>query len=314
MSEVKLLAIILAVALVIQTIYFVRIQAIYPPYGLTTEHFHSPTAVNILHHGVFGFGDPPDIERTTKRPPLYAVVLAGIYGVFGENEAYGLAFNNVLLFLTIVVVYFIGRTFSPKIGLIAALLFVLDPVGIINANKNNEQALYAFLLALFLLVTLRNFSQSASLKRTILSSLLLALATMTRAVSVYLWVPLLISFFFVHRRYIKRLPTKMLAALILVFFVIYGVIIGGWMIRNNSVHGNPDFASEQGLLFYNFFGPLVLGRANGTGYKEAKASLARELENNEKYQQLTIGNSNGIYCVKESESFSTIRLSRFWHT
>ena len=41
-SEAKPLAIILAVALVVQVVYFVRIQAEYPSYGLTSEHYYSP--------------------------------------------------------------------------------------------------------------------------------------------------------------------------------------------------------------------------------------------------------------------------------
>jgi hypothetical protein len=301
MSELRPLGILLAVVLVVQVAYFVRIQSIYPPYGLTTEHFHSPLAVNLLDHGVYGFGEYPEIERTTKRPPLYAVVLAGVYGLFGENEAYGLALNNIFLFSTTIVVYLIGRTLSPKVGLIAALLFALDPVGVMNANKNNGQALYALLMALFLLAMLRNFTPSASLKRTISSSLFLALATMTRAVTVYLWLPLLVSFLATHWWLIKRIPMKRVAALTLVFFVIHESIIGGWMIRNNSVDGNPDFASEQGLLFYNFFGPLVLSRVSEVSYKEAKTSLTRELETSKEYQQMTIGEQQGYILRKGLE-------------
>ena len=179
--EVKPLLVILGIALVVQVIYFVRIQALYPPYGLTTEHYYSPLAQNLLHHGTYGFGEPPEIERSTTRPPFYSVVLAGIYGAFGENEAFALVFNNIVLFSTIIVVYMIGRTFSPKIGLLASLLFVLDPVSVINANKNQAEAVFILLMALFILVTLRAYTRDVSVRVIVLSSLILGLATMTRA-------------------------------------------------------------------------------------------------------------------------------------
>ena len=300
MSEAKPLAIILAVALVVQVVYFVRIQTEYPSYGLTSEHYYSPPAINILHHGTFGFGEYPNIERTTKRPPLYSVALAGIYGLFGENEAHGLALNNVLLFSTIIVVYLIGRRFSAKIGLIAAVLFVLDPVGVINANKNVAAALYGFLFALFFLVTLRSFMPSVSVGRTALSSLLLGLATLTRAASLYLWVPLLISLIVTQRCMIGRVPLRRLALLALVLFGIQGAIIGGWMIRNNSVSGNPSFAGMTAIHLYNFYVPLVLGRAEGVPHEEMKARLQSELEADEEYLKLSSGGDKEQYQIRKS--------------
>ena len=168
-SETKVLLVLLAVALGIQLIYFVRIQSIYPGFGLTTEHYYSEPAVNVLRHGTYGFGESPDIERTTKRPPLYSVVLAGIYGVLGVDERLALVFNNAFLVLTVLVAYLIGRTFSPKIGVLAALLFALDPIGLINANKNQADALYGLLFALFFLATLRSFGSSATLRHQLVT-------------------------------------------------------------------------------------------------------------------------------------------------
>lgn len=278
--EVKPLLVILGIALVVQVIYFVRIQALYPPYGLTTEHYYSPLAQNLLHHGTYGFGEPPEIERSTTRPPFYSVVLAGIYGAFGENEAFALVFNNIVLFSTIIVVYMIGRTFSPKIGLLASLLFVLDPVSVINANKNQAEAVFTLLMALFILVTLRAYTRDVSVRVIVLSSLILGLATMTRAVSLYLWIPVLVSFFVAHRWLIRALPLRRTLGLMTVFFVIQGAIIGGWMARNSTVYGNPEFASEQGMLFYSYLGPLVVARATGVPYEEVKTALVAELVSN----------------------------------
>ena len=225
------------------------------------------------------------------------MALAGIYGLFGENEAHGLALNNVLLFSTIIVVYLIGRRFSAKIGLMAAVLFILDSVGVINANKNGAAALYGFLFALFFLVTLRSFTPSASVGRTALSSLLLGLATLTRAPSLFLWVPLLTSLIVTQRWMIGRVPPRRIA---LVLFGIQGAIIGGWMIGNNSVSGNPSFAGMTAIHLYNFYVPLVLGRAEGVPHEEMKARLQSELEADEEYLKLSSGGDKEQYQIRKS--------------
>ena len=148
----RILLVILVIVAIIQTIYFIRIQDLYPSYGLTTEHFYSPLAVNLLEHGIYGEGEHPNIERITKRPPFHSVFLAIIYGLLGQNELYSLILNNVFLWITVILVYKIGSYISQPVGLISAALFAADPVIYLTANKNQPDILYAMQLAVFLLV------------------------------------------------------------------------------------------------------------------------------------------------------------------
>ena len=285
--EARLLFVVLAVALTVQVFYFVRVQAIYPPEGLTTGVFYDLTARNILHHATFGFGDYPDIQKTTFRPPLYSLVLAGIYGAFGENPAFGLVFNNILLLLTVVVVYLIGRNFGPWIGVVAAALFALDPIGLITANKNGSDALFTFLMAVLVLLSLKAWSSKVNITTVALVSLVLALSSLTRAVSLYLWFPLLVSFAVAHRWRAPRLQWSRIALLMFVFLSIQGVLIGGWSARNYAVSGRADFASEKVDHVYDFFGPLVVARATGTSRKAINKELVAKLEANTEYQAMT---------------------------
>ena len=287
--ETRLLLLLLAAVLVVQVVYFVRIQSLYPPYGLTTEHFYSPLAINLLHHGVYGTGEPPDFEMVSQRPPFYSLVLAGIYGVFGENERNGLVINNVFLWLTVALVYVLGRQISRPVGLVAALFFALDPIIYITANRNQSDILFALLLALFLLQTSKYLTTAGNMRTLLAGSLFLALATFARAASVYLWVPILIYLVSVYRLRSRRIAWRRIGVLVVAFWAIQAIFIGGWMIRNYSVRGNPDFAAEQGQLFNSFFGPLVVARAEGLSYAEAKAMLATELANDPAYQLLEGG-------------------------
>ena len=296
----QLLAALLVVSIAVQTVYYVRIQSLYPPYGLTTEHYYSPVALNLLHHGTYGVGEYPDVERSTKRPPLYSVVLAGAYGAFVEDERVGLILNNIFLWLSIVVAYLIGRSFSPAVGLLAALLFALDPVGVINANKNQAGALYGLLFGLFFLAALRAFTPSVTLKWCLAISALLGLATLTRANSLYLAFPLLVAFFVAHRWVIRRVPLKRLAVLMLALFSIQAVVIGAWMARNHTVTGNPDFTGMTVTHLYGFYVPLVIGKKEGLGYREARAKLYDELKVDEEYLAIEGVGARQRYVVAKS--------------
>jgi 4-amino-4-deoxy-L-arabinose transferase-like glycosyltransferase len=298
--ETRLLLVLLAVALVVQAIYFVRIQSIYPDYGLTTEHFYSPLALNLLNHGIYGTGEYPDIEATTKRPPFYSIVLAGAYGVFGENERVGLLLSNLFLWLTIIVVYLIGRHLSPTVGLVAALLFVLDPVGVINANKNQAGTLYGLLIALFMLEAVKAFSSSVTLRGTLASSFWLGLATFTRVSTLYLGFPLALAFFAAHRWSIRHLTLSRLLLLTLALFSIQALIIGGWMVRNNSVSGSPEFAGMSSIHLYRYYVPLVLSKEQGISFDEVRDTLDKELENDSDYQSIESRGERGSYIVRKS--------------
>jgi hypothetical protein len=287
--DTKWLLLLLLVVLSVQTVYYVRIQSLYPPYGLTTEHYYSPLAINFLEYRVYATGEPPDLLPISQRPPFYSIVLAGLYGVFGEDERVGLIINNIFLWLTVLLVYFLGKHIRRTVGLLAALFFALDPIIYITANKNQADILYVLLTTLFLLQVARYLARPGSIRILLLGSLLLALATFTRAVSVYLWIPTLLFLIGLHRWQTTVTSWRNIGVIVFAFWAIQATVIGGWMIRNYVTRGNPDFASEQSQLFNSFFGPLVVARANGIGYKESKASLALELLDDPEYASLDTG-------------------------
>ncbi len=288
-AKSRVLLLILVLVAIVQTIYFIRIQDLYPSYGLTTEHFYSPLAVNLLEHGIYGEGEHPNIERITKRPPLHSVFLATIYGILGQNELYSLILNNVFLWITVVLVYKIGSYISKPVGLISAVLFAADPVIYLTANKNQPDILYAMQLSVFLLVSIGPFTNNQSQSKMIIPSLILAAATMTRAVTLYFWLPFMASFIFLRRRLYpsSKFPV---AHTMSIFLLIQIIILGGWIARNYTVNQNPTFASEQTQLFVDFFGPLVISKSEGSSYKETKNRLKQERQLDEHLQYLLSNN------------------------
>jgi hypothetical protein len=297
--EVKLLIIVLVLMAAVQAVYFVRVQALYPTYGLTTEEYYSPPAKNILHHGVYGFGEAPNIQETTFRPPLYSIVLAGAYWLLWEDEIIALILNNLACLGTIIVAYLIGCVFDRKIGLLAAFIYALEPARLVASNTVEAGALYGFFFALFFLVTLRLFSSDPTITRSVASSALLGISTFVRTASLYLWLPLLIALVFVQRILNPRVRLSQILVIVLLFTVVQGAIIGGWMYRNHAVSGNLDFASMTTVHLRNFFIPAIIARDEGISIPAAKTRYIRSFELDAEYLDLDAG-SREMYVVRQS--------------
>jgi len=138
------------------------------------------------------------------------------------------------------------------------------------------------------------------LKIIALSSLILGLATLTRAVTLYFGVPLLVSLFVAHLWVIKAVPLRRLLILSLVFLLIQGAIVGSWMVRNNAVSGNPAFAGMTTTHLYGYFVPLLLGQQQGLHYDEVKVRIADELHADAEYLKLQRVGDREKYVARKS--------------
>jgi hypothetical protein len=79
-------------------------------------------------------------------PPLYPVLLAGIWSVFGEGAAINLGFSFVCDIITALAIYDIARRGGATIaGRIAALWFLLYPVFLIGAPLPHKESLTVML-------------------------------------------------------------------------------------------------------------------------------------------------------------------------
>lgn len=256
------------------------------PDGFWVENFYHPAAVNLLQHGIYGFGKPPNIEPTTFRPPLYSLVLAGLYGLFGVSEVVGIVFNNVLLTLTVALTFMMGRRLSATIGLLAAIGIVLDSIYLAEANRNQSDLLFTFLVVLGLYCAMRSCDRPLSLKWVAAAALAFALATFTRAAGLYIWPLYVFLLLMVHWRH--ALKRNLLAAAVLAA-TINAAFILPWMARNESLTGNSDYAGMKGYHITNFYAPLFIARRDGITYAEAKRRIGEGFNTLIAGRQLTPG-------------------------
>ena len=266
----------------------------YFPGGLKTENYYSPLAAYLATNGwpavvahIDGsiaetFGFPP-----TFRPPLFTFVLAAIYALFGPHEIYGLILNNAALTTTVILVHRIGARLSQAAGLIAPLFMVLDPIFLAEANSNQSDTLFMFFMVLFAYFMVRLLPELPKYHLIVGASVALTLAIFTRNAGLYMPVAAALVMCI---SYWKFLPLREVTRVVIVFLIVASVPIGGWMMRNQTITGNPDFAGgSTGTYLYGFFVPHILSIYNGTPPSEIKRQLAQGLAEDSALQNASRG-------------------------
>ncbi len=262
----------------------------YFPIGFKTEGFYSPLAAHVAGLGWDGVvalikGTVPTIGGfgPTFRPPLTPLVFAAAYSLFEPRELYALLVNNVLTSLTVLLVYLIGRGVNARVGFFAALLFVLDPIFLAQANRAESDTMFMFFIVLFLYLACRFLAHDRRPHYGLVaaSSLALILAVFTRNAGLYVWFAAALAFVVVLWR---RLGRAELAKVLTVFLVVQFVPIGAWMARNYAITGNADFAGgSTGVYLGWFFVPHVIAMRDGIQSSVAQRRLIEDLNKDPAY-------------------------------
>lgn len=243
-----------------------------PVYGSDSEGYVE-IADNILSHGAFSVSQTPPFAPDTFRTPGYPFLLAAWKWLFGSY-----AFFPILQFLltlaTALFLYAIGeRLFTPQIGLIASVFYLLDPTTIFHTYILMSDVSYVFLLvagvyALF-------FARSAAWWRTaLLGGIIFGLSTLFRPISMYL-----IFAFLPFLAYFKRRvwSPKKIALALFVFLAAYAACVGPWVVRNKAVSGVWGISSVKDFNFFHYYIPEFLSYKMGITPDAARIMLKNEI-------------------------------------
>ena len=187
-------------------------------------------------------------EPELRRPPGYALFVAGVISLLGEDLR-ALAFAQHLLgTVTALLTYALGRlTFGPAAGLVAGLLVALDGALILSEHSVMTEALFGTLLVAALVALLlgawtsRRPLESGREARApsrahwiwyLLGGLLLGLASLTRPVAQILLPLVPLALLLIGRRW---RPALLGSAIVGLGFLL---VLGPWMIRNLAEHGS----------------------------------------------------------------------------
>ncbi len=260
-----------------------------PPGGFVIDEAEYYQIASILADGRgWAFYD----EATWVRPPLYVMMLASIFKLFGPNL---IIVRLVQVGLSVASVYLLyrlaSRTFSRRIGLITGILAALAwPFAVLAYLLLSETLfIFLFLVAINLLsafmsgTRIANYSFGKDKRAWALlgaSGICLGLSALTRG-QVLSFIPFIGLWLWFE---MGRARWREALAAFAIIIAVFGLVIVPWSFRNYSLYGRPFIDTTGG---YNFY----LGSLNGRN--GALVSQTLEAIENHAVRE-TLGYSKGL--------------------
>jgi 4-amino-4-deoxy-L-arabinose transferase-like glycosyltransferase len=198
------------------------------PIRIFDESDYNTLALNLVRHGELAFrpGTPASL-----RPPLYPALVAGLYGLFGEENFQAVRlFQAGLSLLTLLLVYRLGaEVYSHRVGLCLAAGYAFYPSLLGCNNLVLTEVLFTFLLCATC-YTLVRFLRRESLMDLVWTGVVLGLGALTRSV-LWLFPPVLGVLLLVVGR--ASFPRRVLAVAVL--GGAFAATLAPWAIRNTRL-------------------------------------------------------------------------------
>lgn len=193
---------------------------------------------------------------SSARPPVFPLLLAGIFSIFGQDMFIVRIFLAIFNALICLVVFLLGKEmFGERVGLMAMAISVFYPSFIYWGGYISQETLTILFLALTVLFLLK--SKGGSLSSCLLSGFFLGILVLTRSTG-YGFLPLFLFWLIFSSR--NKVQGLKLAFLLLVVFII---TISPWVIRNYKIHRAILLSStEGGVTFYVSNNSEVLTKGN----------------------------------------------------
>lgn len=206
---------------------------------------YSYEATNLAHgHGLADVYPQLGLHATAFRPPLYPMLLALFYRVFGVSPGLGRGMNVAIGVIAVCVTVAVVRRHLGTVAAVAAgLAMAISPNLVANSTFTLSEPLGTLLLVLLLDVVVR--------RRWIWSGVLLGLLLLTRpsaqpfAVVVLIWV--LVACWHHWRQ-------------ILAFVVPVVLVLAPWFVRNWIQLGSPVYVTSNGFNVAATYGPPAQAR------------------------------------------------------
>jgi len=158
---------------------------------------HLFNAIHDYDEGVYSLGARfitqgylPYRDFLLVHPPLYDLVLASVYKIFGYSFFYGRYLSVALSLACIILIYFIGKKmYHPRAGLGAAAVFALSTEVMYYGRRAIQEPLAIFLILLAIYFAIDFTSNKRATNRALLCGLFLGLAVATK----FLFIPAVIA-------------------------------------------------------------------------------------------------------------------------
>jgi 4-amino-4-deoxy-L-arabinose transferase-like glycosyltransferase len=186
-------------------------------------------------------------EPTAARPPLYPIVLAGAYRLFGEREEAGRILQIVFGAAIVLLSYILSKKLFPEPVAITATAFVaFSPSLIFISSYLLVENLYILLLLTFLMLFVDGIEQPVSYRRCFVGGIILGLSSLARPNAFPLTLFVIAAYFLFSR---ERCAGRFLKSIVILasFFA----MASPWILRNEVRFGSVVlFTTHGGLAFY----------------------------------------------------------------
>ena len=179
------------------------------------------------------------------RPPLYPLILALFFSIFGSSELVARSVSAIFGILAVTAMYFLGKKlYNENIGLYSSLILSTTPTYWFYSSKALVEGMLIFLIILFLYVFYSSFENK---KYLIPSGILLGLVFLTKYTGVVFAVFFVLFTLAWKREFLRN-------KYFYLFFVTAFLVISPWIFFNLKVFQTP-FGS----------GSFLFGKNLGTG-------------------------------------------------
>ncbi len=205
----------------------------------------------LLHTGTFAASPEKPELLQSFRTLGFPIMIAGVYGVWGERQDVVILIMILFSLLTISLTYRLALTlFDLPTAYLTAFLFILDVISFSYSLRYLTETLFALFITVMLLTGVFFLQQGGSKRGAIFMSLALACATFIRPISYYLIIPIAVGYLL--WTIFHRWSWSKIVSILLFIFLPYIILVATWQLRNYAYLGNSQFStvSSGNLLGY----------------------------------------------------------------
>jgi len=212
----------------------------------------------------------PTLSSMTDRMPLYPLLLAAVWSIFGDAPRVVAVIQAVIDAGTCTVIAALGTLISPAIGLIAGILAAASATLIIFSSQILTDTLFLFFFSIMLLAGAHFLLRPAN-SLAVAAGLAGGLALATRFGTLLLLLAA-VPVIFVASTMQGRSLSRAVAAAIL-FLIAAAAPIAPVLLRNLIEYGSFNLVTQTGDHLAFWIVPLVAQRADGTAYDASVAGM-----------------------------------------
>jgi len=207
------------------------------------------------------------------RTPGYPTFIAALFGLFGQQVSVVIIAQILLSGLLVCEAFFIARRlFSLNAAYISAVIVACDVmIFVFNLMVLSETLFVVLIGAVFLIGTYLFTSYPKTLLLTLLLGFFLALATLTRPISYYLIIPIMVGTLWHYLR--RRMAWKKIVVGLLLLMLPMLLLVGGWQVRNKLVIGSYAFSAIAAHVLFRHYASVVVQQQQHVSFDQGLSML-----------------------------------------